>query len=110
MNLYEILVPCLTNNGRPIRTRQHREWDKRVRRITGGLTIMPPTRGQWVAPWGELFHERMIPVRVMCNEEQINQIADLTAKFYEQHAVMFYRVSDNVQIKKYHLTKTEGVV
>jgi len=69
---------------------------------------MPPTRGQWVAPWGELFHERMIPVRIMCTAEQIEQIADITAHFYEQHAVMYYRVSETVQIKKYPLT-SEGV-
>lgn len=45
MNLYEILVPCQTNQGKPIRTRQHREWDRRVRLITGGLTILPPAKG-----------------------------------------------------------------
>ena len=99
--LWEILVPCVRNNGNPIRTRCHRVWDAKVREITGGLTILPPTKGQWVAPNGELFAERMIPVRIVANESEIDEIADMTAAFYEQLAVMFYRVSDDVRIKHY---------
>lgn len=101
MSLYEILVPCCQNNGRPIRTRQHREWDRRVRRITHGLTVLPPAKGQWVSPSGELFAERMIPVRIAATAEQMAFIADLTAKFYNQEAVMYYRISDEVVIKRY---------
>jgi hypothetical protein len=101
MILYEILVPCQTNQGKPIRTRQHREWDRRVRRITGGLTVMAPTKGHWVSPSGEVFAERMIPVRIAADVSTINEIADMTAKFYEQEAVMFYKVSDEVTIKQY---------
>ncbi len=100
MKLYEILVPCVRNDGRPVRTRCHREWDKRVRRITGGLTIMAPGRGQWVFG-GTLFSERMIPVRLHCTPAQMEAIADLTAAFYEQLAVMFYVISNEVRIKSY---------
>jgi hypothetical protein len=99
--LWEILVPTVRNDGRPIRTRQHRVWDARVRGIAGGLTILTPARGQWVSPGGELFAERMIPVRIMATAEQIEVIADETARFYSQMAVMYYRVSDNVRIKHY---------
>ena len=101
MNLYEILVPTLRNDGRPIRTRFHRVWDAKVRAITGGLTILAPAKGQWVSPQGELFAERMIPVRVACSPEQIEKIADVTAAYYEQKAVLFYQVSNNVRIKHY---------
>lgn len=101
MSLYEILLPCQTNSGKPIRTRQHREWDRRVRRITHGLTVLPPAKGQWVSPSGELFAERMIPVRIAATAEQMAFIADLTAKFYNQEAVMYYRISDEVVIKHY---------
>ena len=101
MILYEILVPCQTNKGKPIRTRQHREWDRRVRRITGGLTVLPPAKGQWVSPSGELFAERMIPVRIMADVSMMQQIADMTATFYEQQAVMYYKLSDEVTIKTY---------
>lgn len=101
MSIWEILVPTVMPNGRPIRTRQHRVWDERVRQITGGLTIMPPVYGQWVSSTQELFLERMIPVRIACTKEQINTIADMTAKFYNQLAIMFYQLSNEVFIKKY---------
>jgi hypothetical protein len=87
--------------GRPIRTRQHRVWDERVRSITGGLTIMPPVHGQWVSPDAELIFERMIPVRIACTREQIDEIAKMTAKFYEQLAIMFYCISNEVYIVDY---------
>lgn len=89
MRLFEILVPTIRNSGKPIRTRMHREWDRRVRFITGGLTVLAPAKGQWVAGCGTLFNERMIPVRVI----------DLTIQFYDQLAVMYYELSNNVRIK-----------
>lgn len=101
MNLYEILVPTVKNSGKPIRTRFHRCWDEKVRKITGGLTVMTPAKGQWISPEGELFAERMIPVRIMCSAEQIEAISDMTAAYYDQKAVMFYRVSDEVRIIHY---------
>jgi hypothetical protein len=104
MNLYEILVPTIRNDGRPIRTRFHRVWDAKVRAITGGLTILAPAKGQWLSPQGELFAERMIPVRIACTEEQIDTIADMTAKYYEQHAILFYKISSDVRIKHYGQT------
>lgn len=98
---WEILVPTISNEGKPYRTRYHRVWDGKVRAITGGLTVVPPVRGQWVAPNGDLFAERMIPVRIACTEEQIEAIADMTAKYYNQKAVLFYAISNNVKIKHY---------
>lgn len=99
--LWEIFVPCVRNDGRPVRTRMHREWDSRVRRITGGLTVMPPVRGQWVAPDGRLFAERMIPVRIVATEAEMERISDMTAAFYEQLAILYYVVSERVVIKHY---------
>ena len=101
MNLYEIMVPCQTNQGKPIRTRQHKEWDQRVRKLTGGLTVLAPAKGQWVSSSGKLFIDRMIPVRIACTSEQMETIADMTARFYEQEAIMFYELSTKVTIKKY---------
>jgi hypothetical protein len=105
--LWEILVPCQTNQGKPIRTRQHKEWDRRVRRITGGLTVLSPAKGQWVSPSGKLFCERMIQVRIAATYTQMEQVSDLTAAFYEQEAVMFYKLSNSVTIREYpeHATK-----
>jgi hypothetical protein len=95
---WEILVPTVRNDGRPFRLRYHRVWDAKVRAISGGLTVMPVARGQWVH--GEkLYSERMIPVRVMGTRAEIEQIVDLTLKYYEQLAVLAYRVSDDVILK-----------
>jgi hypothetical protein len=100
--LWEILVPTIhRSSGKPIKTRYHRVWDEKVREISGGLTILQPTKGQWLSMTGELFVERMIPVRIMCNAYEIEQIADMTAKYYNQLAVMFYQVSDEVKVKHY---------
>jgi hypothetical protein len=98
--LWEILVPTVMN-GKPIRLRFHRIWDDKVRAIAKGLTILTPAVGQWVSPTGELFVERMIPVRIACSEAQIDAIANLTAGYYKQEAVMYYRISDFVVIKHY---------
>jgi hypothetical protein len=97
--LWEILVPTIRKDGRPIRTRFHRVWDEKIRAITGGLTIMPVGKGQWVSPSGETFLERMIPVRIACTREQLDVIIDLTIKYYEQEAVLAYLVSETVIIR-----------
>lgn len=98
--LWEIFVPTIFNNGTPIRTKYHKAWDKKVYDVTGGLTILMPTKGKWVSPNGDLFHERMIPVRIACNHEQIMQIVKMTCEYYDQLAIMAYKISDEVII--YH--------
>lgn len=97
--LWEVLVPTLTKTKKPIRTKHHKNWDDYVRKIAGGLTILKPGRGQWVDA-GELYEERVIPVRVACTEKQINKIIDFTIKHYDQIAVMAYLVSEKVIIKR----------
>lgn len=99
--LWEILVPTQSNEGKPFKLRYHRVWDKKIQKIAGGLTVLQPTRGKWVSSSGDIFHERMIPVRVACSDEQINAIADMTALHYNQQVVMFYKISDEVYFKKY---------
>ncbi len=99
LKLWEILVPTMRNDGRPFRLRYHKVWDAKVLAITGGLTITHPTKGEWVSKHGTLFKDRMIPVRVMCTKEQIDQIIDMTGPYYEQEAIMFYMVSNDVEIR-----------
>lgn len=103
MSIYEILVPTVSNDGKPFRTRFHRVWDGAVREIVGGgMTICSPTiKGEWIAPCGTVFVDRTIPVRVIATREQMEKIADLTAKHYCQKAIMFYKISDEVVIKHY---------
>lgn len=103
--LYEVLVPTVKPNSDGLKffsLRYHRLWDEKVRAIAGGLTIMAVARGQWVNNVdGEIFLERMIPVRIMCTEEQIDKVADLVASWYSQTAVMFYLISTQCVIKLY---------
>lgn len=100
--LWEIMVPTTMNNPpNPCRIGHHREWDKRVRKISGGLTILEPAKGQWIdGETMELYEERVIPVRIACTEEEIRQIIDITIKHYRQEAVMAYLVSNKVIIKR----------
>jgi hypothetical protein len=101
--LWEILVPTVKDAAKNkfYTARYHRVWDVRVRETTGGLTILSPSKGQWVSPHGETFVERMIPVRIHCTEDEINRIADFTASYYNQQAIFFYKVSDHVVVKHY---------
>lgn len=101
--LWEILVPTVRNpedDGTvvPYRTRYHRVWDQKVKAIAGGLTVLTPVRGTWVSDEDETFHERMIPVRIMCTEDEIIKIAHMTKDYYKQLAVMVYMISSDVRI------------
>lgn len=97
--MWEILVPTVRRvDGKPYTTRYHRAWDAKVRQVTGGLTILTPAKGQWVSAEGELFVERMIPVRIAATRSQMSSIIDMTLTYYDQLAVMCYKVSDEVNI------------
>ena len=100
MKIYEILVPTMYGDTRkPISTRNHKMWDEYVRKITGGLTVFKPAKGTWVnAEDNELFIERVIPVKIACSEKQMKRVVDLTIKHYRQIAVMYYKISDKVEI------------
>lgn len=98
--MWEIFVPTVRMaDGKPYRTRFHRVWDAKVRKISGGLTIQAPAKGQWIARDGTLFVERMIPVRILCTRDEIMKIVDMTMAYYEQLAVLTYRISDDVILK-----------
>lgn len=107
MELWEILVPCQWNTGKPVRTRHHKEWDKRVRKLSGGITILSPARGQWVNK-GVLYEERVIPVRVACDRETILKIIGITAQHYRQLAVMAYKISSDVIIEHFEPEEIEN--
>lgn len=85
----------MRNDGRPIHLRHHRVWDKAVEKISGGMTIYHPARGRWTHE-EQRYVERMIPVRVMCTEDDIKKILGFTILHYEQIEVIAYRVSDRI--------------
>ena len=107
LELWEILVPTeinkLSGDGKvtdeivPIKLRYHRLWDKYVRSLSGGLTVFRTAIGQWVYE-GELFKERMIPVRIACSKSDMEKIAEFTKIHYRQIKVMYYNVSREVYI------------
>lgn len=107
--VWEILVPTAMpllengvvvnyNNTKPVRLAHHKQWDRFVEKITGGLTIMPVSKGIWIDSNRLRYYERMIPVRIMCSENDIIKIAQFTIKHYRQKAVMYYRISTKVRI------------
>lgn len=72
--LWEILVPC-TMNGKPVRKRHHQQWDKIVRKFSGGLTLAAVAKGQWRHPeTEELVEERMIPVRFLATDKEVEEL------------------------------------
>lgn len=98
MKLYEILVPTKYGDTiKPISTKHHKEWDKRVCAISGGLTILSPAKGQWMHQ-DTLYEERVIPVRILTGPVNMTRIIQLTLKHYRQKAVMYYVISEEAYI------------
>jgi len=98
MELWEILVPTLMgDNAKPVRTKHHKQWDKYVRKLSGGLTVLRPAKGQWLDTHSNmLIEERMIPVRIACTESDIKKIISFTLSHYRQKVVMAYQISSKV--------------
>lgn len=98
--LWQIMVPCNYNDGRPVKTRHHKEWDRQVRKITNGMTILPPSKGQWIDESdGKLYVDRMIPVNLIATEEDMETVAKITMHHYDQLAVMFFKLSEHAIIR-----------
>lgn len=96
--LYEILVPTIYGDTKkPIRTRHHKNWDKYVRAIAGGLTILTPAKGEWVFEHS-VYTERVIPVRIMCDEKEMGEIVKFSLSHYRQIAIMYYVLSTECHI------------
>jgi hypothetical protein len=85
VKLYEILIP-------PAPLEWHHEWDKKVIRLAGGLTILPPVKGRW-----QDTKEQMIPVRIATDLETMQKVAAFTRDYYNQQSVIFYEVSPMVE-------------
>lgn len=66
---------------------------------------MSPVKGQWLCR-DELHAERMIPVRIACSEAQMDKIGKFTIKYYDQLAVMYYKLSEDVRIL--HRKESDG--
>lgn len=99
MQLWELLIPQkMGDTNCLIHKKHHKKWDKYVRKLSGGLTILHlKAKGQWIEPISkELVEERMISVRIACSEKDILKIIDFTIDHYKQKSVMAYQVSTKV--------------
>jgi hypothetical protein len=96
ISMWQILVPAFWRDGEEIDVSTHRTWDRKVRTITGGLTINRSAKGHWVSPDGDVVVEKVIPVNFSATEEQKNKIMAMTCLFYDQDAVMCYKIGTDV--------------
>jgi len=99
--LWEILVPTFNNEEKHFGLKYHKIWDEKVRNISGGLTVLKTTKGQWIID-DKLFQDRMIPVRIYCTELEIDLIIQITMVYYHQEAILCYRISDLVKLVNKH--------
>jgi hypothetical protein len=93
--LWEILVPA-SNPTEKFSYAHHKEWDAFVRQFSNGITILRGAKGEWISPNGTVFKDRMIPVRIICTEENIRKIIRFTIEHYKQEAVLAYMLSDTI--------------
>lgn len=83
---------------RLIKLKIGRKFDKFVRKLTGGLTILSPAKGSWVFN-NTLFEERVIPVKISCTRKQLDNIVEFTLRHYRQKCVMAYKISNEIILK-----------
>ena len=103
---YEIYVPMFSNDGAKFHVEYHKEWDEKVKAVTGGMTIFRAGRGKWVDPKdGITYEDRVIPVRIFCSKEQIETIAAFTIEHYNQVAIAALKISSEALI----FTKEEEI-
>lgn len=64
-----------------------------MRKVAGGLTVLPDAKGSWTDPDGQRTYENMTPVLIRCNEDQFEIILDFTLKYYQQREVFAFRLA-----------------
>lgn len=83
-----IFVPkTFKETGTEIPVEYHSIFDKFVHNIVGGSTILRSALGTWVSPEGDLVTERMIPVLIGCEDNQILRILTFAKTHYNQDAI-----------------------
>ena len=98
LNMYEIIVPSVKDFT------IHNEWDEKVSRLIGGLTILDRVKGAWLDPSdNSIVKEYVIQVKIACEPQYVEKIMDLTAKHYNQRSIMCRHIPGEVYIKDYAL-------
>lgn len=93
--MWEILVPA-SGRAEKFSYEHHKKWDEFVSQFSNGITVLRGAKGEWKAPDGTVFRDRMIPVRIICSEEEIRKIVHFTIEHYKQEAVLAYELSSNI--------------
>jgi hypothetical protein len=96
-HLWAIIRPMQSNAGRPFTPEHHDVWDNGVIDLFGGATFLPVADGAW-KHGGKVFREPMQAVQVIATEKEIANLVSRTMLYYDQLAIMFYRVSETVHI------------
>lgn len=87
--LWEMLIP-----EKYLKSKQFNLWQQLIHEISGGITILSTAKGTWISPNGELLNDAMIPVRFIATETEAQTIAELSLVYFEQQAIMYYKISD----------------
>jgi len=101
LDLWEILVPVASNDGVPFSEDHHEAFRRVVRGLPGnsGTTTRPAGDGDWQdGDTGEVYAEKMIPIRFRACKADAQRIAEHTRKFYGQIAVMAYKIASGHDI------------
>jgi len=96
LDLWEILVPVANNQKVPFSDDHHEAFRRILRQLPGnnGTTTRPVGDGDWVdGDTGELFAEKMIPIRFRACRADAERMAAHARKFYDQIEVMAYRLA-----------------
>jgi len=92
-HLWEILVPFADNKDIPFTDDHHNSFRRILRSVSGGTTRNPVADGDWVHK-GRPFKERMIPMRFRACRADAERFGEHARKFYDQIAIMAYKVAD----------------
>jgi hypothetical protein len=99
-SLWEILIPVRSNEGKPFSDKYYNNvFYALLIDVAKGYTKLAPVDGAWETD-GQLYKEKMIPVRVLCTKKEIEGIAAFVVIHYNQLAVMYYKVSNECYIKE----------
>lgn len=100
LGMWEILVPA-TKDGVEFSLEHHKLWDAEVKKYSKGLTILKSAKGEWIHPvTNELVIDVMIPVRIICTDDDLIHLVDFTIDHYNQEAVMAYEISKIVIVRQ----------
>jgi len=97
--MWEFLLPMINVARHRITFTEYLEWGNEVKKITTGLVLLPFENASWCDSDGVLFKDGMVPVRVTCNKEHVQDIIELTLTYYQQPAIMAYKISDTCVVR-----------